>query len=128
MELDSDFEIIVYYAGWQAFMAARNALQPGASRGVTDWVPWTTFTDPEVAHIGLTEASSRPIHLYLFQSPCRAGLSPSFDKIRTVGYNGLKRSSLSHPCQQGVFLRQNADETRPQRALHQEHDRIRSFL
>jgi len=48
-----------HYAGWQAFMAVRNALLPGASKGVTDLVPWTTFTDPEVAHIGLTEDQAR---------------------------------------------------------------------
>ena len=48
-----------HYAGWQAAMAARNALLPGASKGVTDLVPWTTFTDPEVAHVGLTEAQAR---------------------------------------------------------------------
>ena len=39
-------------------MAVRNALLPGASRGVTDRVPWTTFTDPEVAHVGMTEAQA----------------------------------------------------------------------
>jgi pyruvate/2-oxoglutarate dehydrogenase complex dihydrolipoamide dehydrogenase (E3) component len=44
-----------HYAGWQAAMAVRNALLPGLSKGVTDLVPWTTFTDPEVAHVGLTE-------------------------------------------------------------------------
>jgi pyruvate/2-oxoglutarate dehydrogenase complex dihydrolipoamide dehydrogenase (E3) component len=48
-----------HYAGWQAFMAVRNALLPGASKGVTDRVPWTTFTDPEVAHVGLTEEEAR---------------------------------------------------------------------
>jgi pyruvate/2-oxoglutarate dehydrogenase complex dihydrolipoamide dehydrogenase (E3) component len=48
-----------HYAGWQATMAVRNALLPGASKGVTDQVPWTTFTDPEVAHIGLTETQAR---------------------------------------------------------------------
>ncbi len=48
-----------HYAGWQAFMATRNALLPGASRGVSDQIPWTTFTDPEVAHIGLTEEQAQ---------------------------------------------------------------------
>ena len=48
-----------HYAGWQAFMAVRNALLPGVSKGVTDQVPWTTFTDPEVAHVGLTEEQAR---------------------------------------------------------------------
>jgi pyruvate/2-oxoglutarate dehydrogenase complex dihydrolipoamide dehydrogenase (E3) component len=44
-----------HYAGWQAFEAVRNALLPGGSSGITDLVPWVTFTDPEVAHIGLSE-------------------------------------------------------------------------
>jgi pyruvate/2-oxoglutarate dehydrogenase complex dihydrolipoamide dehydrogenase (E3) component len=48
-----------HYAGWQAAMAARNALLPGSSKGQTDLVPWTTFTDPEVAHVGLTESQAR---------------------------------------------------------------------
>jgi pyruvate/2-oxoglutarate dehydrogenase complex dihydrolipoamide dehydrogenase (E3) component len=48
-----------HYAGWQAAIAARNALLPGHSKGTTDLVPWTTFTDPEVAQVGLTEAQAR---------------------------------------------------------------------
>lgn len=48
-----------HYAGWQAAMAVRNALLPGSSAGVTDRVPWTTFTDPEVAQAGLTEQQAR---------------------------------------------------------------------
>jgi len=48
-----------HLAGWQAFLAARNALIPGSSKGLTDLVPWVTFTDPEVAHVGLTEDQAR---------------------------------------------------------------------
>jgi len=48
-----------HYAGWQAFIATRNALLPGASDGILDRVPWTTFTDPELAHVGLTEEQAR---------------------------------------------------------------------
>jgi pyruvate/2-oxoglutarate dehydrogenase complex dihydrolipoamide dehydrogenase (E3) component len=48
-----------HYAGWQATMAVRNALLPGSTKGVSNLVPWTTFTDPEVAHIGLTEEQAR---------------------------------------------------------------------
>ncbi len=48
-----------HFAGWQAFQAARNALLPGSNSGLTDLVPWATFTDPEVAHVGLTEEQSR---------------------------------------------------------------------
>jgi len=48
-----------HVAGWQAVMAVRNALLPGSSRGFSQVVPWTTFTEPEVAHVGLTEAEAR---------------------------------------------------------------------
>ena len=48
-----------HFAGWQAFQAVRNALLPGNSSGFTEIVPWVTYTDPEVAHIGLTEAQAR---------------------------------------------------------------------
>lgn len=48
-----------HLAAWQAFYAARNALIPGGSKGLADQVPWVTFTDPEVAHTGLTEERAR---------------------------------------------------------------------
>jgi pyruvate/2-oxoglutarate dehydrogenase complex dihydrolipoamide dehydrogenase (E3) component len=48
-----------HFAGWQAFQAVRNALLPGHGSGFTDVVPWVTFTDPEVAHVGLTEEQAR---------------------------------------------------------------------
>ena len=48
-----------HYAGWQAFQAVRNALLPGSSMGTSKLVPWVTFTDPEVAHIGATEEQAR---------------------------------------------------------------------
>lgn len=40
----------------------RNALFPGSS--VIDYsaVPWVTYTDPELAHVGLTEAEARERH------------------------------------------------------------------
>jgi len=51
-----------HFAGWQGFNAVRNALLPGSSSGFEEAVPWTTFTDPEVAHVGLTEAQAREKH------------------------------------------------------------------
>lgn len=48
-----------HLAGWQAFQAVRNALLPGHSSGQTDIIPWVTFTDPEVAHVGLGEHQAR---------------------------------------------------------------------
>jgi pyruvate/2-oxoglutarate dehydrogenase complex dihydrolipoamide dehydrogenase (E3) component len=44
-----------HLAGFQGFTAARNALLPGNMIGLPENVPWTTFTQPEVAHIGLRQ-------------------------------------------------------------------------
>jgi pyruvate/2-oxoglutarate dehydrogenase complex dihydrolipoamide dehydrogenase (E3) component len=51
-----------HYAGWQGFQAVRNALLLGSSSGVSDAVPWVTYTDPEIAHVGSTEAQARGKH------------------------------------------------------------------
>ena len=51
-----------HYAGYQGFMAVRNAFLPFNKKSVLERVPWATFTDPEVAHVGLTEAQARDIH------------------------------------------------------------------
>jgi pyruvate/2-oxoglutarate dehydrogenase complex dihydrolipoamide dehydrogenase (E3) component len=48
-----------HLAGWQAFQAVRNALLPGGGAALPRAVPEVTFTVPEVAHIGLTEAAAR---------------------------------------------------------------------
>lgn len=48
-----------HYAGYQGAMAVRNMLLPGRSRAKPSHPPWATFTDPEVAHVGRTEAQAR---------------------------------------------------------------------
>ena len=48
-----------HYAGFQGAMAVRNMLLPGRSPGRPQHPPWATFTDPEVAHTGYTEAQAR---------------------------------------------------------------------
>jgi pyruvate/2-oxoglutarate dehydrogenase complex dihydrolipoamide dehydrogenase (E3) component len=48
-----------YLAAWQAFQAVRNALLPGNARGTPAVLPEVTFTVPEVAQVGLTEAQAR---------------------------------------------------------------------
>jgi pyruvate/2-oxoglutarate dehydrogenase complex dihydrolipoamide dehydrogenase (E3) component len=48
-----------HLAGWQAFQAARNAVFPGHASGFTEVLPRVTFTDPEVAQVGLTEEQAR---------------------------------------------------------------------
>lgn len=46
-----------HYAGFQGAVAGRNLFLPlGKSDGLVEHLPWVTFTDPEVAHAGMTEA------------------------------------------------------------------------
>jgi len=55
-----------------ARMVLQNALFPGPKRKASALiVPWTTYTDPEVAHVGLTvdEAARRGIALQTFTQP-----------------------------------------------------------
>jgi pyruvate/2-oxoglutarate dehydrogenase complex dihydrolipoamide dehydrogenase (E3) component len=48
-----------HYAGYQGAVGARNILLPLTDPGVMDHVPATTFTDPEVSSVGLTEKEAR---------------------------------------------------------------------
>lgn len=45
-----------HYAGHQAAHAVRNAFVPIKAAFSPGHLPWVTFTDPEVAHVGRTEA------------------------------------------------------------------------
>ena len=51
-----------HYAGWQGFMAVRNAFLPSNTVAVREQVPRATFTDPEAAQSGLTEEEARRRH------------------------------------------------------------------
>lgn len=48
-----------HVAGQHGRLVVANALFHGRSRFKADAVPWVTFTDPEVARVGLTEAQAR---------------------------------------------------------------------
>jgi pyruvate/2-oxoglutarate dehydrogenase complex dihydrolipoamide dehydrogenase (E3) component len=48
-------------AGYEAARAVRNMFLPGSGGGSL-LVPWCTFTDPELAHAGVTEAEARAQH------------------------------------------------------------------
>src|SRR5262249_28554124 len=48
-----------HYAGWQAVLAVRNMVLPGRRRARLHAVPWTLFTDPKIAHVGLSERQAR---------------------------------------------------------------------
>jgi pyruvate/2-oxoglutarate dehydrogenase complex dihydrolipoamide dehydrogenase (E3) component len=49
-------------ANYHAGIVIRNALFRLPARARDEAVPWVTFTDPELAHVGLTEAQARERH------------------------------------------------------------------
>jgi pyruvate/2-oxoglutarate dehydrogenase complex dihydrolipoamide dehydrogenase (E3) component len=48
-----------HYAGHQAAHAVRNIFVPIKAAFSPGYLPWVTFTDPEIAHVGRTEAEVR---------------------------------------------------------------------
>jgi len=48
-----------HYAGHQAAHAVRNIFVPIKAKFAPGHLPWVTFTDPEIAHVGRTEAEVR---------------------------------------------------------------------
>src|SRR5579875_2812174 len=51
--------LFTHYAGYQAAQAVRNIFLPLKLSFKPGVLPWVTFTDPEVAHAGLTEDEAR---------------------------------------------------------------------
>jgi pyruvate/2-oxoglutarate dehydrogenase complex dihydrolipoamide dehydrogenase (E3) component len=51
-----------HVAGTHGSVAATNAVLAPLRRVDHETMPWVTFTDPEVAHVGLTEAAARSRH------------------------------------------------------------------
>jgi pyruvate/2-oxoglutarate dehydrogenase complex dihydrolipoamide dehydrogenase (E3) component len=54
--------LFTHVAEYQAKIAAQNALLPLKAKADYRVVPWTTFTDPEISHLGLTEDEARHEH------------------------------------------------------------------
>ncbi|MCB9993004.1 MAG: FAD-dependent oxidoreductase [Hyphomicrobiaceae bacterium] len=51
-----------HMAGYQAGLVVRNALFGLPVRVNTTLIPWATYTDPELAHVGLNEAEAKKRH------------------------------------------------------------------
>jgi pyruvate/2-oxoglutarate dehydrogenase complex dihydrolipoamide dehydrogenase (E3) component len=51
-----------HLAGYHAGIVIRNALFRLPAKVDYTALPWVTFTDPEIAHVGLTEAQAREKH------------------------------------------------------------------
>lgn len=51
-----------HVAGYHAGVVIRSILFGLPSKAATHHIPWATYTDPELAHVGLTEAQARDLH------------------------------------------------------------------
>ncbi|TLP61609.1 dihydrolipoamide dehydrogenase [Parasedimentitalea maritima] len=51
-----------HVAGYQAGVIIRSVLFGLPSRAKTDHIPWTTYTDPELAQVGMTERQARDVY------------------------------------------------------------------
>ncbi|MGQ0712159.1 MAG: dihydrolipoyl dehydrogenase family protein [Gemmatimonadaceae bacterium] len=51
-----------HVADYEARLVIRNAFFPFSSKADYSTVPWVTFTEPELAHVGLTEREARERH------------------------------------------------------------------
>jgi pyruvate/2-oxoglutarate dehydrogenase complex dihydrolipoamide dehydrogenase (E3) component len=113
--------LFTHVAEAQGKIAAQNALLPVGKKWDARVVPWTTFTDPEIARVGLTEEEARreysdvKIFQQEFSKLDRAiieGETRGFTKVVTTGSGrilgahivGPSAGELIHPF---VFALQN---------------------
>jgi pyruvate/2-oxoglutarate dehydrogenase complex dihydrolipoamide dehydrogenase (E3) component len=75
--------LFTHAAGYEASRAVRNMFFPGSASGAF-LVPWCTFTDPELAHAGLTIAQAQERHGADDVQVWRMGLDHS-DRARAEG-------------------------------------------
>ncbi len=79
--------LFTHVAEYQGRTALRNALFPVKTKADHRVVPWTTFTDPEVARVGLTEEQARGQHegVKVFRQPF-SGVDRAIADGETVGF------------------------------------------
>lgn len=54
--------MFTHVAGYHAGIVVRNAMFSLPAKARTDHIPWATYTEPELAQVGLTEAEARKKH------------------------------------------------------------------
>lgn len=82
-------------AALDARVAVRNALFPGKTRLDTRAMPWATFTEPEIAHVGLTEEQARRLYGAGVQSAVQpySGVDRAITDGATPGFVKLVHSA-----------------------------------
>jgi pyruvate/2-oxoglutarate dehydrogenase complex dihydrolipoamide dehydrogenase (E3) component len=78
--------LFTHVAEYQAKIAAQNALLPVKAKAAYRVVPWTTFTDPEISHLGLTEDEARREHgdIKVYRRTSRSLIAPLSKAKRAV--------------------------------------------
>jgi pyruvate/2-oxoglutarate dehydrogenase complex dihydrolipoamide dehydrogenase (E3) component len=86
--------LFTHVAEYQGKIAAQNALLPVSQKADYRVVPWTTFTDPEISHLGLTQAEAQAEHgdIKVYRQPFKTldraiieGETQGFLKLITTG-------------------------------------------
>jgi pyruvate/2-oxoglutarate dehydrogenase complex dihydrolipoamide dehydrogenase (E3) component len=95
-----------HWGSHQARLVVRNALFPGTARDDRHALPWATFTEPEVARVGLSEAEARAqgvaydLHRVPFDRVDRAvcdGEAEGFAKVLTQrGRGAILGAAIVH--------------------------------
>lgn len=96
-----------HWAGHQARVVVRNVLFPGTARHDLANLPRTTFTDPEIAHVGLGEAEARArgLRFQLFRvgfesvdrAVCDGTADGSFAKVVAGRQGRILGATIVHP-------------------------------
>lgn len=125
-----------HMAEYEAKIAVRNIVFPGASQAELRFAPWTTFTDPEVAHVGMTEddARSAGIRYEVYRQPFaqddRAlvdGAASGFVKVITAGALGTVRGAHIIGPRAGELIQEWIPVVRERRSIRSIADRIHVY-
>jgi len=99
--------LFTHWAGHQARVVIRNILFPGSTKHDLANLPWTTFTEPEIAHVGLNEtaakAGSVPHQVFkvafedVDRSVCDSDAGEHFAKVVAGPKGEILGATIVHP-------------------------------
>lgn len=99
--------LFTHWAGHQARVVIRNVLFPGRTSADIGNLPWTTFTEPEIAHVGLNETAARagnvPHHVFkvrfdsVDRAVCDGDAGEHFAKVVAGPKGEILGATIVHP-------------------------------